>query len=104
MRCPSFAVPSVRSVRICVSPRMKSAEPCVRGLMPTSHAIGRISSVPRPSDAASTAIFRRIELIVDGLGGLLDVVAGEIVLHGEGLTLDRQGRPRRRSTDSMMLS
>ena len=61
MRCPSFAVPRVRSVRICVSPRMKSAEPCVRGLMPTSHAIGRISSVPRPSGRRfSTAIFRRI--------------------------------------------
>ena len=45
MRCPSFAVPSVRSDRICVWPRVKSAEPCVRGETPTSHVIGRISSV-----------------------------------------------------------
>ena len=45
---------------ICVWPRVKSAEPCVRGLTVTSHSIGRISSVPRPSGRRfSTAIFLR---------------------------------------------
>ena len=60
MRCPSFAVPSVSSDMICVWPRWKSAEPCVRGLTPTSHSIGRISSGSRPSGRFfSTAIFLR---------------------------------------------
>ena len=60
IRWPSLAVPSVSSVMICVCPRVKSAEPCVRGETPTSHAIGRISSVPRPSGRRfSTAIFLR---------------------------------------------
>ena len=45
---------------ICVWPRVKSADPCVRGLTRTSHSIGRISSVPRPSGRRlSTAIFLR---------------------------------------------
>ena len=33
----------------CVCPRVKSAEPCVRGRMPTSIEIGRISVSERPS-------------------------------------------------------
>ena len=61
MRWPSLAVPSVSSVMICVWPRVNSAEPCVRGETPTSQAIGRISSVARPSGRRfSTAIFLRI--------------------------------------------
>ena len=45
---------------ICVCPRVKSAEPCVRGETPTSHVIARISSAPRPSGRRlSTAIFVR---------------------------------------------
>ena len=60
MRCPSFAVPSVSDVRICVWPRWNRPEPCARGLTPTSMSIARISSVPRPSGRRlSTAIFFR---------------------------------------------
>ena len=45
---------------ICVCPRVKSAEPCVRGLTDTSHEIGRISVSDRPSGRRlSTAIFLR---------------------------------------------
>ena len=45
---------------ICVWPRVKRAEPCVRGLTPTSQLIGRISSRERPSGRRlSTAIFLR---------------------------------------------
>ena len=43
-----------------VWPRVKSADPCVRGLTRTSHSIGRISSAPRPSGRRlSMAIFLR---------------------------------------------
>ena len=64
IRCPSFAVPSVSSVMICVCPRVKSAEPCVRGLTVTSHSIGRICSSVRPSGRRlSIAIFRRTRLL-----------------------------------------
>ena len=42
-------VPSATLERICVSPRVNSAEPCTRGEMSTSHSIGRISSWARPS-------------------------------------------------------
>ena len=60
MRCPSFIVPSVSSVMICVWPRVKSAEPCVRGLTCTSAETWRISSSERPSGRRlSTAIFLR---------------------------------------------
>ena len=45
---------------ICVCPRVKRAEPCVRGETPTSVSIGRISSVARPSGRRfSTAILWR---------------------------------------------
>ena len=45
---------------ICVWPRVKRPEPCVRGDDATSHVIGRISSAPRPSGRRlSTAIFWR---------------------------------------------
>ena len=40
MRCSSLAVPSVTSVSAWVWPRVKSPEPCVRGVTPTSVAIG----------------------------------------------------------------
>ena len=46
MICSSSFVPSVRVVRLCVSPRWKSADPCVRGRRPTSMVIGRISVQP----------------------------------------------------------
>ncbi len=45
---------------ICVCPRVKSAEPCVRGLTCTSAVTWRISSSERPSGRRlSTAIFLR---------------------------------------------
>ena len=54
-------VPSATLERICVSPRVKSAEPCTRGAMSTSHSIGRISSWARPSGRfLSTAIRLRM--------------------------------------------
>ena len=40
IRWPSLAVPRVQSDMIWVCPRVKSPEPCVRGLTPTSHATG----------------------------------------------------------------
>ena len=49
MRCSSSLVPSVTVTRACVSPRVNSAEPCVRGSTPTSQSILRISSNARPS-------------------------------------------------------
>src|SRR5438105_1273482 len=41
MRWPSLAVPSVSRLMICVCPRRKSAEPCVRGATPTSPERGQ---------------------------------------------------------------
>ena len=49
MSCALFFVPSVTVVRDCVSPRVKSADPCGRGSTPVSTVIGRISSVFLPS-------------------------------------------------------
>ena len=49
MRCSSSEVPSVTTARLWVSPRVNSAEPCVRGSTPTSQVIGRMSAGPRPS-------------------------------------------------------
>ena len=101
MRCPSLAVPSVSSVMICVWPRVKSAEPCVRGRRRPRTRSGRISSAPRPSGRRlSTAIFLPDELLVDRLGGLLDELARHAVLDG-GLAVDR-GRPdRERQLDGL---
>ncbi len=60
MRCSSLAVPSVHSVSAWVWPRVKSAEPCVRGITLTDEVIGRISVSERPSGRRlSTAIFVR---------------------------------------------
>jgi hypothetical protein len=41
MNCSSSPVPSVATTRACVSPRVNSAEPWVRGRTPTSRTIGR---------------------------------------------------------------
>ncbi len=61
MRMSMRVVPSAALERICVSPRVNSAEPCTRGEMSTSHSIGRISSWARPSGRfLSTAIALRI--------------------------------------------
>ncbi len=47
--CSSLEVPRVVVTAACVSPRWKSAEPCVRGKMPTSQTIGRMVFMSRPS-------------------------------------------------------
>ena len=49
MNCSSSAVPSVATTIAWVSPRVKSAEPWVRGSRPVWQTIGRTSSVRRPS-------------------------------------------------------
>jgi len=46
---PGAIAPRVVTARACVSPRVNSALPCVRGSMPARAAIGRTSPVPRPS-------------------------------------------------------
>mmetsp|Transcript_23976 Transcript_23976/g.58761 ORF Transcript_23976/g.58761 Transcript_23976/m.58761 type:complete len:256 (-) Transcript_23976:477-1244(-) len=49
MRCASLVPPSVAAAMACVSPRVKSELPCVRGSRPPSQLIGRTTSTPRPS-------------------------------------------------------
>ena len=44
MRCSSSLVPSVTVTSACVSPRVKSAEPWVRGSTPASPQMARTSS------------------------------------------------------------
>ena len=49
MNCSSSPVPSVATTSAWVSPRVNSAEPWVRGSMPTSATIGRTVFRSRPS-------------------------------------------------------
>ena len=49
MRCSSREVPSVVVQMACVSPRLNSVEPCMRGRKPTSIVIGRTVVRSRPS-------------------------------------------------------
>ncbi len=58
----SRLVPSVAETSACVSPRVNSAEPWVRGSRPTSIEIGRTSSSARPSKRLRVAstLSRRI--------------------------------------------
>ena len=49
MICSSRAVPSVATTSACVSPRVKSPEPWVRGSTPVRMVIGRTVRVSRPS-------------------------------------------------------
>ena len=49
MNCSSSPVPSVATTSAWVSPRVNSAEPWVRGRMPTSDTIGRTVFTSRPS-------------------------------------------------------
>jgi hypothetical protein len=44
-----LSVPSATTLSACVWPRVKSAEPCVRGSRPASIVIWRISRSLRPS-------------------------------------------------------
>ncbi len=48
-RISSFRVPSATTLSACVCPRVNSAEPCVRGVTPTSIEMSRISFSERPS-------------------------------------------------------
>ena len=68
-------------MRICVWPRVKSAEPCVRGEIPTSVVIcadllGAATVGPALVDRDLLAD----EVLVDRVGRLLDVRAGDRVL------------------------
>ena len=49
MNCSSSPVPSVATTIACVSPRVNSAEPCVRGSTCTSETMGRTVFRSRPS-------------------------------------------------------
>ena len=49
MRISSFRVPIATTLSACVCPRVNSAEPCVRGVTPTSIEMSRISFSERPS-------------------------------------------------------
>src|SRR2546426_7517418 len=54
MRCSSRVVPRVTDTSAWVWPRVNSAEPCVRGSVPTSQLIGR--TVSRSRDRKSTRL------------------------------------------------
>ncbi len=60
-RISSRVVPSAATEKACVCPRVNRADPCVRGAIPTSIEMSRISSALRPSGRfLSTAIRVRI--------------------------------------------
>jgi hypothetical protein len=58
MICASRPVPSVVTTRACVSPRVNTAEPCVRGRTPTCTSILRTVFVSRPSMRGLPAMMR----------------------------------------------
>ena len=62
MICASRPVPSVVVTSACVSPRVKSAEPCVRGSTPVSTVIGRTVRMSRPSMRSPASTLRRTRL------------------------------------------
>ncbi len=59
----SSEVPSVAVTSACVSPRVNSAEPCVRGSRPTSQEIGRISEKARPSSRRPAMMVSRVRTL-----------------------------------------
>jgi hypothetical protein len=63
MICSSRAVPSVATTSACVSPRVNSAEPCVRGSTPVRMRIGRTVRVSRTVDPR----LARQDLLADDL-------------------------------------
>src|SRR5919198_1527182 len=95
IRWPSFAVPRVRSVMICVWPRVKSAEPCLRGLGQRAQVVFEL----RGHRAGDCLVAQPLEDDVEARAHLRlarDVVLGR--LHRErraelgGDLLDRGGR------------
>ena len=56
--CVMRSMPSVVMFSTCVSPRLNSAEPCVRFSTPTSAESGRISVGARPSSRMPSLITR----------------------------------------------
>ncbi len=62
MICASRVVPSVTTTSACVSPRVNSAEPWVRGSTPTRAVIARTSSSWRPS--MRTLVFSTLSRMV----------------------------------------
>ncbi len=59
----SSEVPRVAVTRACVSPRVKSDEPWVRGRKPTSQVIGRIWEKSRPSSRLPPRIVSRVRTL-----------------------------------------
>ena len=73
---PSRAVPSVATTIACVSPRVNSDEPWVRGSTPTFEAIGRTVSSARPSMRTLVSEHRVAHGLVFELAEFLRQVAG----------------------------
>ena len=67
MICASRVVPSVVTTSAWVSPRVKSAEPCVRGSTPTLTVIGRTVTVSRPSMRGSPLRMRWRTMLLSSL-------------------------------------
>ena len=87
--CSSLDVPSVAVTAACVSPRWNSAEPCVRGKMPTSQTIGRIVFMSRPSMRLRS---REDVLADDVVLALLELLLDELLDLGELIGADLRGR------------
>ena len=67
MICASRVVPSVVTTSACVSPRVKSAEPWVRGSTPTFTVIGRTVVQSRPSMRGSPLRIRWRTMLLSSL-------------------------------------
>ena len=67
MICASRVVPSVVTTSACVSPRVNSAEPWVRGSTPTLTVIGRTVLVSRPSMRGSPFRMRWRTMLLSSL-------------------------------------
>ncbi len=79
MICESREVPSVVTTSACVSPRVNSADPWVRGRTPTFTVIGRTVIRSRPSIRGSPfRIFCRTRLLSSLNEGVLDLLRGEL--------------------------
>ena len=100
-RISSLSVPIATTLSACVCPRVKSAEPCVRGVTPTSIVMSRISFSPRPSgrflcDGDALADDRLLELVERELNRCAALLGGEQLLL-VGALAARAGRAARAS-------